>query len=320
MVSLPNLIVILGPTTSGKSSLGIALAQQWRGEIVSADSRQVYRGLDIGTAKVTPVERALAPHHLLDVVDPQEVYTVSHFQHDAIEAINTILARGNLPLLVGGSPHYIQAIVDHLNIPHIPPQLELRAQLESRSLADLLTQLEDLDPQSVATIDRKNPRRVIRALEVCIASGKPFSQQRGAADPLYRCFLLGIQWPREVLYRRIDMRIDERMQQGMVQETHNLLMQGTSHERLEALGLEYRLTSLWLQGKFSSEAEMAQRLKYACHDFARRQLTWFRRDKRIIWIDGIEEDEKNEAVLRLADNSIQNFLNQYDKSKDADIA
>lgn len=309
MVSLPNVIVVLGPTASGKSSLGIALAQEWHGEIVSADSRQVYRGLDIGTAKVTPAERALVPHHLLDVIDPQEVYTVSQFQHDAIQAINAILARGNLPLLVGGSPHYIQAVIDHFDIPHIPPQLELRAQLESRSLADLLAQLEDLDPQSAATIDQKNPRRLIRALEVCIVSGKPFSQQRGVADPLYHCLLLGIHWPREVLYRRIDMRVDERMQQGMVEEVRNLLTQGISHERLEALGLEYRFISFWLQDKFSSESEMVQRLKYAIHDFTRRQLTWFRRDKRIVWVDGIEGDGGNETMMRSAMYSIHSFLN-----------
>jgi tRNA dimethylallyltransferase len=309
VVSLPNLIVVLGPTASGKSSLGIALAQKLQGEIVSADSRQVYRGLDIGTAKVTPAERALVPHHLLDVVDPQEVYTVSRFQRAAIQAINTILAHGKLPLLVGGSPHYIQAVVDHFEIPHIPPQLELRAQLESRPLADLLVQLEELDPQSAATIDRKNPRRVIRALEVCIVSGKPFSQQRGVANPLYHSLLLGINWPREVLYRRIDKRVDERMQQGMIQEVRNLLEKGISHERLEALGLEYRFISLWLRGEFSSESEMVQRLKYAIHDFTRRQLTWFRRDKRIVWVDGIEGDEGNDALLCSAMHCIQLFLN-----------
>jgi tRNA dimethylallyltransferase len=313
VVSLPNLIVVLGPTASGKSSLGIALAQEWKGEIVSADSRQVYRGLDIGTAKVTLAERALVSHYLLDVLDPQEVYTVSQFQHSAIEAINAILARGNLPFLVGGSPHYIQAVVDHFDIPHIPPQPELRVQLESCSLADLVAQLEALDPQSAATIDRKNPRRVIRALEVCIVSGKPFSQQRGIADPLYRSLLLGIHWPREVLYRRIDMRVDERMQQGMVDEVRNLLTQGISHERLEALGLEYRFISLWLQGKISSEAEMVQRLKYAIHDFTRRQLTWFRRDKRIVWVDGIEGDGGNEAMMHSAMHVIQAFLNGDDR-------
>src|SRR5579871_1067869 len=166
--SLPPLIVVLGPTASGKSALGIELAQRFHGEIVSADSRQVYRGMDIGTAKVTPQEQALVRHHLLDVADPGEVYTAARFQQEAIAAINDILARNRLPLLVGGSPHYIQAVVDHLQMPRIPPQPELRAQLEARPLADLLAQLEELDPEGAASIDRHNPRRVIRALEVCL--------------------------------------------------------------------------------------------------------------------------------------------------------
>ncbi len=295
----PNLLVVLGPTASGKSTLGITLAQRLHGEIVSADSRQVYRGMDIGTAKITPEERALVPHHLLDVVDPQEVYTVSQFQRDAIVAINDILARGCQPLLVGGSPHYIQAVVDHLDIPQVPPQPELRAQLETRPLAELLTQLEALDPQSATTIDRSNPRRVIRALEVSIISGKPFSQQKRTLQPLYRCLLLGIQWPREVLYRRIDVRVDERIQQGMVQEIRDLLEQGVSHERLEVFGLEYRFISRWLRGEFVSEAEMIQRLKYAIHDFTRRQLTWFRREKRIVWIEGDDDiEDQAEGIVR----------------------
>lgn len=300
--SRPALPVILGPTASGKSALGIALARRFHGEIVSADSRQVYRGLDIGTAKVTPEEREIVPHHLLDVVDPRETYTVAQFQHDAIAAINAIVARGALPLLVGGSPHYIQAVVDHLDIPRIPPQPELRAELEARPLPDLLAQLEELDPQSAATIDRNNPRRVIRALEVCIVSGKPFSQQRGVADPLYRCLLLGIAWPRQTLYQRIDARVDERMQQGMVQEVRNLLDEGVSHERLEALGLEYRFISFWLRGGFPSEAEMVQRLKYAIHDFTRRQLAWFRHDQRIVWING------GPRMLEEAERVVSNFL------------
>ena len=282
----PDLIVVLGPTASGKSTLGITLAQRLHGEIVSADSRQVYRGLDIGTAKVTPEERALVPHYLLDVADPQEVYSVLRYQQEAIAAIDEIIARGRQPLLVGGSPHYIQAVVDHLDIPAVPPQPALRAQLEARPLADLLAQLEEVDPQSAATIDRHNPRRVIRALEVCITTGKPFSQQRGRADPLYRCLLLGIDWPREVLYQRIDERVDERLHQGMVEEVRHVIEMGTSHERLEALGLEYRFISRWLRGEYSSEAEMVQRLKYAIHDFTRRQLTWFRKDTRIVWLEG----------------------------------
>lgn len=291
------LVVVLGPTASGKSGLGIALAQRFDGEIVSADSRQVYRGLDIGTAKVTAEEQALVPHHLLDVADVDDVYTVSQFQQQAIAAIEDIRERGHVPFLVGGSPHYIQAVVDNLDIPAIPPQPALRAELEARPLADLLAQLEELDPQSAAVIDRKNPRRVIRALEVCLISGQPFSSQRKVAAPLYRSLLLGIQWPRDVLYRRIDARVDERMRQGMVQEVRDLLAQGVSFERLEALGLEYRFISRLLRGEFTSEGEMVQRLKYAIHDFTRRQLTWFRKDSRILWVDG-NDIERAVAVVR----------------------
>jgi len=300
--NLAKLVVVLGPTASGKSALGIVLAQRFRGEIVSADSRQVYRGLDIGSAKVTPEEQALVPHYLLDVADPQEVYTVAQFQKDATAAITTILERDHQPFLVGGSPHYIQSVVDHLDIPHVPPQPALRAELEARPLDDLLKQLEELDPQSAATIDRHNPRRVIRALEVCIISGIPFSQQRGIAAPLYHSLLLGIQWPRDVLYKRIDERVDERMQQGMVQEVRDLLEQGVSYERLEAFGLEYRFIARWLRGEFPSEAEMVQRLKYAIHDFTRRQLTWFRRDKRIVWVEG------GTAMLSEAETRVGEFL------------
>jgi tRNA dimethylallyltransferase len=305
MPMLPDLLVILGPTASGKSALGITLAQRFQGEIVSADSRQVYRGLDIGTAKVTPAEQALVPHHLLDIVEPAESYSVSRFQQAASAAIADILQRGHLPLLVGGSPHYIQTVVDHFDIPTVAPQLELRAQLEARPLSELLEQLAQLDPQSLATIDRKNPRRIIRALEVCLVTGNPFSQQRGVSQPLYHSLLLGIHWPREILYQRIDSRIDERLQQGLIQEVQSQLAQGLSHERLDALGLEYRFVSRWLRGEFPSEAEMVQRLKYASHDFARRQLSWFRRDQRIIWLHA----EDGEAqLLEQALQKVKAFL------------
>jgi tRNA dimethylallyltransferase len=293
---LPKLVVVLGPTASGKSGLGISLAQRFDGEIVSADSRQVYRGLDIGTAKITPEEQLLVPHYLLDVADPRQVYTVAQFQRDAIAAINDILERGHQPFLVGGSPHYIQAVVDNLDIPRIEPQPELRAQLEKHPLPELLMQLEQLDPQSADTIDRNNPRRVIRALEVNLISGKPFSQQRKMAKPLYRSLLLGIEWPRESLYRRIDARVDERMSQGMVHEVQKLLDDGVSHERLEALGLEYRYISRLLRGEFRDEDEMVERLKYAIHDFTRRQLTWYRKDKRIVWIEGEDGGRAKEIV------------------------
>jgi tRNA dimethylallyltransferase len=303
MVHLPKLVVVAGPTASGKSSLGITLAQTFQGEIVSADSRQVYRGLDIGAAKVTPAEQALAPHHLLDVVDPCEIYSVARFQHEAIAAIDAILARGHQPILVGGSPHYIQAVVDHLDIPAIAPQPALRAQLEARPLEELLLELEQLDPQSAATIDQHNPRRVIRALEVCLVTGQPFSQQRRMAEPLYACLLLAIDWPRAELYARIDARVDERMGQGMVEEVHHLLANGISHERLEAFGLEYRYISRLLRGDFANEAAMVERLKFAIHDFTRRQLSWFRKDPRLIWLDGHQLSTAVEIVRRFLDQT-----------------
>src|SRR6266704_5031944 len=292
----PRLVVELGPTASGKRTLGIGLAQRFGGEIVSADSRQVYRGLDIGTAKVTAEEQALVAHHLLDVADVREVYTVAQFQRQAIAAIDAILARGHHPFLVGGSPHYIQAVVDNLEIPAIAPQPDLRAELEARSLEDLLKQLEELDPHSAAVIDRNNRRRVIRALEVCLISGRPFSEQRKVAAPLYTSLLLGIHWPREVLYRRIDLRVDERMRQGMVEEVQRLLDEGVSQQRLEALGLEYRYITRWLTGAFENEDEMVQRLKYAIHDFTRRQLTWFRKEKRIVWMNGGDWEQAEDVV------------------------
>ena len=306
----PPLVVVLGPTASGKSALGIALAQRFHGEIVSADSRQVYRRLDIGTAKVTAEEQALVPHHLLDIVELSETYTVSQFQHAANAAIQSILARQHIPFLVGGSPHYIQAVVDNLNMPQVAPQPALRAQLEQRPLPDLLQELRERDPQSYDIIDRNNPRRVIRALEVCITTGKPFSEQRRLASPLYRSLLLGIQWPREELYRRIDARVDERMQQGMVQEVQGLLDAGISSERLDALGLEYRFVTRWLRGEFPSEEQMVERLKYAIHDFTRRQLTWFRRDKRIVWINGDDIHIMMQEAERIVEKFLMNFDNR----------
>ena len=302
-------ILIAGPTAVGKSEIVLRLAEKIGGEIISVDSMQVYRGLDIGTAKVTAEEQALVPHHLLDVASVEENYTVSQFQRQAIAAINDIAARGRQPFLVGGSPHYIQAVVDNLDIPAIPPQPALRAELEAQPLADLLARLEELDPQSAAVIDRNNPRRVIRALEVCMTSGKPFSEQRRVAAPLYTSLLLGIQWPRAELYRRIDQRVDERMQQGMVQEVRSLLDRGVSHERLDALGLEYRFISRWLRGEFTSEEEMVERLKYAIHDLTRRQLTWFRKDKRIIWIAGNAVERAQELVQQFLETSFATVKN-----------
>ena len=205
--------------------------------------------------------------------------------------------------------HYIQAVVDGLDIPQVAPQPELRAALEARTTDDLLQELQTRDPQSYENIDCNNRRRIIRALEVCIITGEPFSQQRRVIEPRYRSLLLGIQWPRPILYERIDKRVDERMQQGMVQEVRDLLDMGISHERLDAFGLEYRFIDRYLRGEYTSEAQMVERLQYAIHDFTRRQLSWFRRDSRIHWIEGGPEMKQHGNHL------IKEFLGKTDNAQ-----
>ena len=294
---LPKIIVVLGTTASGKSSLGIQLALRLNGEIVSADSRQVYRGLDIGSGKVTPAERALVPHHLLDVADVRTRFTVAEFQRLAFSCIADISTRGNVPLLVGGSGLYIRAIVDNPAYPVVEPRPELRAELERTPLPELAARLQKLDPVAGASIDLHNPRRVVRALEVTLATGVPFSAQRGSGARRVDSLQLGLTWPREELRRRIEARVQDRMaaQPSMLDEVRGLLDAGVPAERLLELGLEYRYLARFLLGELGYE-EMLRDLKHAIDQFAKRQLTWFRRDPRIHWI----EPTDLETATRLA--------------------
>ncbi len=284
--SLPPLIAVVGTTASGKSALGIQLAQRLDGEVVSADSRQVYRGLDIGTGKVTPAERALVPHHLLDVADVCQRFTVAEYQRLAFRAIDEILARGRLPLLVGGTGLYVRAVVDTPAYPRVPPHVELRAALERRPLADLVAELRRLDPEGAAALDVRNPRRVVRALEVTLATGTPFSRQRHRGEARVTALQLGLTWPRGELQARIDARVEARLaaRPSLLDEVRGLLAAGVPAERLVELGLEYRFLARHLRGELGY-AEMVQGLKRAIHQYARRQLTWFRRDARIHWLD-----------------------------------
>ena len=294
------LVVIVGTTASGKSELGLRLAQRLGGEIVSADSRQVYRGLDIGSGKVSPAERRLVPHHLLDVADVRERFTVAEYQRLALVAIEDVWARGRLPLLVGGSGLYVRAVVDNPAYPAVPPRPELRAQLERTPLPDLVAQLQVVDPAAAETIDVKNPRRVVRALEVTLASGIPFSaQQRLHPTRRVQAVQLGLTWPRDELRRRIRQRLAARLQArpSMLDETHDLLAAGVPAERLIELGLEYRFLTRHLLGQLS-HTEMQTQLEAAIYRFARRQLTWFRRDPRIIWLEPTRALEQAEALVR----------------------
>jgi tRNA dimethylallyltransferase len=277
------LLVIVGPTSSGKTALALQLAESRPLEVVSADSRAVYRWMDIGTAKPSATERARVPHHMLDVVDPDEPYTLAQYQEQALSAIAGIRARGRLPLLVGGAGLYVSAVCDGLRLPNVPPDPALRAALESEDWQTLQQRLATVDPEAAQRIDPKNKRRVIRALEVHHATGVPFSAWQRRTDPPFEPVFFGLQVDRQDLYRRIDERIDGWMAVGFVDEVRGLLERGYDANLPSMSGIGYREVARALSGELTM-AEAAQQIKNATHAYARRQLVWFRRDSRIQWL------------------------------------
>jgi tRNA dimethylallyltransferase len=293
MTRTPPLIVILGPTSSGKSALGIKLARKFKGEIISADSRQVYTGMDLGTGKVTKAEQRMVRHHLLDVAAPKKQYTVSEFQTSAQDVIGKVTDAGKIPFLVGGTPFYIYSVVDNLKFPEVAPNLKLRAQLEKKSATELLKILKKLDPRRAATIEQKNPRRLIRAIEIVKSTGSPVPPLTSLTPPTYLTpLLLGISIPLPKLYKLIDQRLEKRLKGGMLRETKSLLKQKkVTHKRLQEMGLEYRFASDYLRGKINYD-EMVVLMKNANHKFAKRQMTWFKTDNRIKWITSQTQAEK----------------------------
>jgi tRNA dimethylallyltransferase len=289
--SAPDLFVLVGPTAVGKTARAIELAQRFEGEIVSADSRQIYRGMDIGTAKPTRDEQAQAPHHLIDIVYPDEPYTLAHYQDDAYTAIDDILARGKQPFLVGGTGLYVRAVVEGLRIPRVPPNDDLRAQLAAQDGAALYERLRALDPDAAARIDPRNVRRTIRALEVCLMTGARFSELGKATPPPHRITQIGLTSSRPDLYARIDARIDRMMAQGLVAEVETLVAQGYGWELPSMSGLGYRQIGEYLRGEASLDAAVAN-IKRATRDFVRRQYAWFRlRDENIHWYESARSAE-----------------------------
>jgi len=292
-----NLLVIVGPTAVGKTALAIDLARRLDGEIVSADSRQIYRGMDIGTAKPTPEEQALVPHHLIDIVAPDEPYTLAQFQADAYAAINDGLARGKLPLLVGGTGLYVRAVVNGLRIPRVPPNPELRAQLAAQDSLALYERLRELDPEAAVRIDPRNVRRTIRALEVCLTTGERFSELGRASPPPYRITQIGLTLSRSELYARIDARVDRMMADGLVSEVESLAAEGYSWSLPSMSGLGYREIGAFLRGQVSLDEAVAN-IKRNTRDFVRRQYAWFRpKDERIRWFASADVD----PVLRFVE-------------------
>ena len=294
---IANLLVIVGPTAVGKTALAIDLAQRFEGDIVSADSRQIYRGMDIGTAKPTRQEQSRAPHHLIDIVAPDEPYTLAQFQSDAYAAIDGILARGKLPLLVGGTGLYVRAVVEGLRIPRVPPNEELRAQLAAQDGGVLYERLRELDPDAAARIDPRNVRRTVRALEVCLTTGKRFSELGRASPPPYRITQIGLTTNRPELYARIDARVERMMEQGLVAEVEALVRQGYGWKLPSMSGLGYREMGAYLRDEAQLD-EAVMNIKRDTRDFVRRQYAWFRlNDERIRWFGGADVD----AVMRFVE-------------------
>lgn len=280
-------VAIVGTNASGKSALGVAVAKRFGGEVISADSRQVYRGLDIGTGKLTSEEMQGIPHHLIDVMDLDRRYSLADFQGSAYRLIGEITARGRLPIIVGGTGLYVRSVVEGYQLTSAQPDLALRDRLERLTNDELHQRLTELAPDAAETIDPRNRRRIIRAVEIG-EQGFAFSTSHVNA-PQYQFCQLGLTWPRDVLRERIKARLRQRLDEGMIQEVEKLMSAGVSAERLEGLGLEYRFVARYLQGGYASEDELFEELGRAIYRFAMRQLGWFRRDKSIIWLDHAQD-------------------------------
>ncbi|OGZ64568.1 MAG: tRNA (adenosine(37)-N6)-dimethylallyltransferase MiaA [Candidatus Staskawiczbacteria bacterium RIFCSPLOWO2_01_FULL_40_39] len=286
-----KIIVILGPTASGKTALSITLAKRFNGEIISTDSRQVYKGLNIGSGKITKKEMKGIPHHLLDVANPKRKFTVAQFQTLALKKIQEIQNKGKIPFLVGGTGFYIQSVVDGIAIPEVKPNWKLRKKLDKKSVKELFLMLKKLDPRRAKNIDPKNPHRLIRAIEIVLSTNKPVPKigQRPTL-PDFNILQIGIKKSPEELKKLIHQRLQKRLK-GMIIEVKKLHQNGLSWKRLEELGLEYRFVAQYLQDKITYQ-EMIDRLQKEIEQFARRQMTWFKRDKRIHWVRNKSEAEK----------------------------
>ena len=288
MTKRAKILVIVGPNASGKSDYAVRIAKKINGEIISADSRQVYKGLDIGSCKITKKEMRSIPHHCLDIADPKKVFTAEDFQRCAGKAIEDILSRGKTPIIVGGTGFYIDAALGRIKLGGVPPNYELRKKLKKKSAEELLKILKKIDPARARTVEQKNPRRLIKAIEIatiCKMSQTKFRSQFDLNlvwDKKADIIWLGIKRSPEELKKRIHKRLLKRLP-GIISEVKKLRRGGLSWKRLFELGLEYRYTSLYLHGKLSKK-EFTDQLETAIWHYAKRQMTWFKKNKEIRWI------------------------------------
>ncbi|MGB9698966.1 MAG: tRNA (adenosine(37)-N6)-dimethylallyltransferase MiaA [Thermodesulfobacteriota bacterium] len=293
-----NLLVILGPTASGKTKVGVKVAQALNGEIISADSRQVYRGMDIGTGKDLK-EYGSVPYHLIDIVDPGYEFSVFEFQRLFFKTFTEIQKRGHLPILVGGTGLYIDSVLRAYQMVEVPLNPALRQELSSLSNEELAERLKKVNPKLHNTTDLLDRERLLRAIEISELG----QNKNGPSFPEIRPLVFGIRWPREILKQRINLRLTERLRQGMVEEVERLQQKGISLERLESYGLEYRFIAKYLKGELTFD-EMEEKLRHAIHQFTKRQMTWFRRMERmginIHWVDGGADPAQ--AILQIIEN------------------
>ena len=298
-----RLVAIVGPTAVGKSQLALRLAQAFNGEIVSADSRQVYRHMDIGTAKPSQEELALVPHHLINIVNPDEDFSLAQYQELAYRAIENIQRRSKLALLVGGSGLYIWSVLEGWEIPQVPPDLKFRHSLEEKAARvgkdELYQELKQVDPVAAQKIDRRNVRRTIRALEVYRGAETPLSQLQHKKAPSFNTLIIGLTTDREELYRRIDLRVDEMIKQGLVAEIEGLVNMHYDLALPALSGIGYKQIGMFLRGELTLAAAI-QQIKFETHRFLRHQYNWFRlEDDRIKWFDILDKAE-SEITARLA--------------------
>ncbi len=302
-VQHPPLVALIGPTGVGKTALAIALAQTLGGEIVGADSRQVYRRLAIGTAKPSAAERAAAPHHLVDIVEPDEPFSLATYHDLAMAAIEDITARGRLPLLVGGTGQYLAAILEGWQIPRVAPDWALRAELEAlaadEGVAAVYARLQAVDPAAGAAIAPTNLRRMIRALEVQALTGQPISEQQRREPPPYRMVTLWLDQERALLYPRLDARVDAMVAAGLQREVADLLAAGYDWSLPAMSSLGYREWQPFFAGS-ATAAACIERLKFNTHNFVRKQASWFRRLPHLVNIDAASPRDAALAALEAA--------------------
>ena len=293
-----KIIVILGQTSTGKSDFVVEVAKKIHGEVISADSRQVYKGMSLGTGKITKKEMRGIPHYLLDVTSPSRIFSVSDFQKRAFKKIDEIIKKSKIPIICGGTGFYIDAIANGTIFPEVPPNTKLRATLEKYTTKKIFEILKKLDPKRAKNIDPNNKVRLIRAIEIAKSLGEVPPARSCLAENKFEVLKIGLTLPPEILKERIKARLLSRIKKGMIKEVENLHKNGISWKRMNSLGLEYRYVALYLQEKLSKE-ELIAKLNTEIWHFAKRQKTWFKRDPNIIWIDPRKKNEKLKVVKEI---------------------